>query len=225
MSLPEEQIECTTLQSATSYQSMFEISALRCHSLSRLLTVIRKVCSVLNLLDRKRQESGTQLASRPPFSNINKQNCLNIAIIDCQKYYESQKPPSNLSPFKDHDGFWRVGGRLKHSSLPYEGKYPIIIPKNSRLATLIVQHYHQIVIHQGRIRTLNAIRTDGYFIEGARNLVNKVIHSCLICQFLRGKPCAPRMADLPPERLEECPPFTHVGMVIYCKVPTESIQH
>ncbi|GFU09772.1 DUF5641 domain-containing protein [Trichonephila clavipes] len=52
----------------------------------------------------------------------------------------------NLSPFLDDKGIIRVGGRLKHSRLPYSSKHPILFPakKNSKfnykeLLTLITQ--------------------------------------------------------------------------------------
>ncbi|GFT75577.1 integrase catalytic domain-containing protein [Trichonephila clavipes] len=52
----------------------------------------------------------------------------------------------NLSPFLDDKGIIRVGGRLKHSRLPYSSKHPILLPakRNSKfsyeeLLTLITQ--------------------------------------------------------------------------------------
>ncbi|GFX37155.1 DUF5641 domain-containing protein [Trichonephila clavipes] len=52
----------------------------------------------------------------------------------------------NLSPFLDDKGIIRVGGRLKHSRLPYLSKHPILLPakRNSKfsyeeLLTLITQ--------------------------------------------------------------------------------------
>ncbi|GFX35268.1 integrase catalytic domain-containing protein [Trichonephila clavipes] len=37
----------------------------------------------------------------------------------------------NLSPFLDDKGIIRVGGRLKHSRLPYSSKHPILLPAKS----------------------------------------------------------------------------------------------
>ncbi|GFS89236.1 DUF5641 domain-containing protein [Trichonephila clavipes] len=51
----------------------------------------------------------------------------------------------NLSPFLDDKGIIRVGGRLKHSRLPYSSKHPILLPakRNSKFSyeelTLITQ--------------------------------------------------------------------------------------
>ncbi|GFT33261.1 integrase catalytic domain-containing protein [Trichonephila clavipes] len=39
----------------------------------------------------------------------------------------------NLSPFLDDKGIVRVGGRLKHSRLPYSSKHPTLLPAKSKL--------------------------------------------------------------------------------------------
>ncbi|GFU62745.1 integrase catalytic domain-containing protein [Trichonephila clavipes] len=54
----------------------------------------------------------------------------------------------NLSPFLDDKGIIRVGGRLKHSRLPYSSKHPILLPAKSKL-TIIVKYYHEKYFHLG----------------------------------------------------------------------------
>ncbi|GFY03343.1 integrase catalytic domain-containing protein [Trichonephila clavipes] len=49
----------------------------------------------------------------------------------------------NLSPFLDDKGIIRVGGRLKHSRLPYSSKHPILLPAKSKLTIIIVKYYHE----------------------------------------------------------------------------------
>ena len=44
-----------------------------------------------------------------------------------------------LNPFLDKDGLLRVGGRLKHSVLPFSQWHGIILPK-SNVTTLILYH-------------------------------------------------------------------------------------
>ena len=62
----------------------------------------------------------------------------------------SKRSLVHLSPFLDEDGILRVRGRLKRASIPSHEKHPIIIPKNSHIAVLIIRHYHDKVQHQGR---------------------------------------------------------------------------
>ncbi len=70
-----------------------------------------------------------------------------------------------LDPFLDNDGLVRIGGRLHKATMPFEEKHPVIIPKNSHITTLLIQHYHsKVQRHQGRGMTHNAIRQAGYWI-------------------------------------------------------------
>ncbi|GFU81640.1 DUF5641 domain-containing protein [Trichonephila clavipes] len=47
----------------------------------------------------------------------------------------------NLSPFLDDKGIVRVGGRLKHSRLPYSSKHPILLPAKNDLEVLTPAHF------------------------------------------------------------------------------------
>ncbi|XP_067934975.1 uncharacterized protein [Watersipora subatra] len=118
-----------------------------------------------------------------------------------------------LSPFLDDKGILRIGGRLHESTvLSFEEKHPIIIPKSSHLATLIIDHCHKLAAHQGREHTLAQIRSIGFWIVNARAHVLKYLNKCVTCKRNHGKPHAPQMATLPAERLAEVPPFTHCGL-------------
>ncbi|GFW32592.1 integrase catalytic domain-containing protein [Trichonephila clavipes] len=55
----------------------------------------------------------------------------------------------NLSPFLDDKGIIRVGGRLKHSRLPYSSKHPILLPAKRKLTIIIVKYYHEKYFHLG----------------------------------------------------------------------------
>ncbi|GFX43174.1 uncharacterized protein TNCV_2712181 [Trichonephila clavipes] len=45
----------------------------------------------------------------------------------------------NLSPFLDDKGIIRVGGRLKHSRLPYSSKHPILLPAKTIVEPSLLQ--------------------------------------------------------------------------------------
>ena len=62
----------------------------------------------------------------------------------------------NLDPFMC-DGLLRIGGRLRYASIEPEVKNPIILPKQSHVTTLLVNHYHTKVEHKGRQFTEGAI--------------------------------------------------------------------
>ena len=118
----------------------------------------------------------------------------------------------SLSPFIDEQNLLRVGGRLKHADVNYSQQHPIIIPKNSHLASLLIRYYHCKVQHQGRLMTESAVRNGGIWIIGAKRLISSSIHKCVVCRKLRGKFLHQRMADLPVDRVTPGAPFTAVGI-------------
>ena len=120
-----------------------------------------------------------------------------------------------LNPFIDTDGLIRVGGRLSHSGLPAEEQKPLIIPGKCHIAILLVRHFHVSVRHQGRHFTHGALRAGGFWIQGAKRLINNIIHKCVNCCKLRGNQATQQMADLPAERLTTDPPFTNVGLDVF----------
>ena len=122
----------------------------------------------------------------------------------------------SLSPYLDEKGLLRVGGRLNQGSdvLDMLAK-PVIIPKESHLAFLLIRHYHGTVHHQGRVITEGAIRTAGFWILGGKRTISKVISQCVTCKRLRGKVCVQKMGELPIDRVTPSPPFTYVGVDLF----------
>ncbi|XP_074634093.1 uncharacterized protein LOC141892648 [Acropora palmata] len=120
-----------------------------------------------------------------------------------------------LDPFIDDDGLLRVGGRLRRSHLGCGEKHPVLIPKGHHLAKLIVRHYHNQVHHQGRQITHGTIRQAGYWLVNGSHTVSRELSSCVVCKKLRGPPLEQHVADLPVDRTEATPPFTHVGFDVF----------
>lgn len=110
------------------------------------------------------------------------------------------------------DGLLRVGGRLRKSSVSLEVKHPVILPKDSIVSQLILDHCHKKTQHQGRGQTLNELRANGYWIIGASHVVAKHIKCCVTCRKVRGLTEVQRMADLPADRVEPSPPFSYSGI-------------
>lgn len=134
----------------------------------------------------------------------------------------SNKPvPTNsrlcsLSPIMENNLIC-VGGRLKKANLDSSETNPIILPKTDHISLLIVskENYHAQVKHQGRHLTEGAVRAAGLWLLGGKRLINSVLHKCVTCRKLRGKVQEQHMANLPPERLQTCPPFTYVGLDVF----------
>ena len=116
-----------------------------------------------------------------------------------------------LDPIDDC-GILRVGGRTRKMAMPMELKHPMIIPKHSHIANLILRHIHQKVGHTGRGHMLSKLH-QRYWLSGANSLARKVIKNCVICRRQQAKAGEQKMSDLPLDRITpDLPPFTHVGI-------------
>ena len=122
----------------------------------------------------------------------------------------------SLSPYLDDMGLLRVGGRLNNlrESLGISSVNPVIVPKG-HVALLLARFFHEKTSHQGRGLTEGMIRSNGYWIVGAKRLIMRVIYDCVMCRKLRRKPEEQKMADLPLDRLTPGPPFTGVGVDVF----------
>ncbi|XP_068708097.1 uncharacterized protein [Montipora capricornis] len=127
---------------------------------------------------------------------------------ECKK----KSPLLKLNPFLDDRGLMRVGGRLEKSSLPFEIKHPVILPRSSHVTNLMIKHYHQKVNHQGKGMTMNEIRANGLWIVNLSAAVSTHVYRCVQCRRQRRPTEGQKMADLPMERVEITPPFTYCGM-------------
>ena len=119
------------------------------------------------IVDPTRQRLGVSLAARPPSSEICQDHAMLSLLLDCQSGLDP-KEFSHLSPYLDSCKLWRVGGRLRNAFIPFDGKHPILVPKEAPLARVLVVYFHEAVWHQGRMITHSLLRAKGYYIPGAR---------------------------------------------------------
>jgi len=105
-----------------------------------------------------------------------------------------------LSPFLDDKGLIRVGGRLQRSSLAYDVKHPILLPKRHHLVKLVVFHYHELSRHSGYTYTLAQIRSIFWIVSG-QSAVRNYLRDCFYCTVRRAKIGQQVMAPLPSERI------------------------
>ena len=85
---------------------------------------------------------------------------------------------ARLKPFED-EGILRVGGRLKHSELQYDAKYPMILPGKHQVTRLIVLHYHRLNGHVGSHQVLAEIRQRFWIVKGVSS-VKRVLSKCQV---------------------------------------------
>ena len=120
-----------------------------------------------------------------------------------------------LDPFLDESGLIRVGGRLQRSTMDYYLKHPVVIPKQSEIAVVIIRWYHKNMKHAGRGMTINEVRDNGIWIVNINSLVRSIIWQCVGCRILRGKSGIQHMSNLPTDRITPAPPFTYCGVDLF----------
>ncbi|KAF0739485.1 Integrase catalytic domain-containing protein [Aphis craccivora] len=141
------------------------------------------------------------------------QRCYLYELVNCLTKGDDIKHKSHarLSPFLDTAGVIRVGGRLNNSTLSQRRIHPLLIPKESHLAMLIVRHWHYYACHASS-RLLTAVVSRRFWIVNIRLIVHRVIRKCTVCVRTATINPQPIMADLPGFRVQEAHPFSVVGI-------------
>ena len=75
---------------------------------------------------------------------------------------------AKLSPFIEEDGTIGVKVRLKHSSLDYNAKHPILLTSKHPVVQLLLEKAHQDNLHEGTEYVRNMLQQE-YWIIGLRN--------------------------------------------------------
>ncbi|KAK2548499.1 hypothetical protein P5673_031281 [Acropora cervicornis] len=124
-------------------------------------------------------------------------------------------PLARLKPFED-EGILRVGGRLKHSELQYDAKYPMILPGKHQVTRLIVLHYHHLNGHVGSHQVLAEIRQRFWIVKGVSS-VKRVLSKCHVCKRQSAKLGEQMTVQLPVVRVSSDSeriiyPFAAVGL-------------
>ncbi|CAO4366807.1 unnamed protein product [Caenorhabditis nigoni] len=120
--------------------------------------------------------------------------------------------PADLNPKQDQFGLIRKGTRLEKSELAEDTKYPIILVRDHKLTEMIVRQTHVHNRHIGTEHLLAECRRQ-YWIPQGRQIARKIVHSCVTCRKLRGRPFKyPNIPPLPSTRVRRSGPFQNVGL-------------
>ncbi|XP_011311720.1 uncharacterized protein [Fopius arisanus] len=132
-------------------------------------------------------------------------------IIERNRQLPRTHPLAKLTPTIDEEGIVRLGGRLKNANLDPDEIHPAILPRQSRLTTLVMEEAHRRTLHGGTQLTL-AYTRQKYWIIGGRGTVRNYIHHCVICTRHRGKQAQQQMGQLPAVRVSPMRAFLHTGV-------------
>ena len=83
-----------------------------------------------------------------------------------------------------------------------------VVPKHSPISCLIARYYHRLAGHSGLEHVVSMIR-QRFWNVGARNVLKKMLNSCVDCKRRQAPAGEQKMADLPRHRVTpDKPPFT-----------------
>ncbi|XP_058836884.1 uncharacterized protein LOC131693240 [Topomyia yanbarensis] len=126
---------------------------------------------------------------------------------------EKSSPLSKLTPLIDEAGMIRMEGRCERADeLPFDLRFPVILPDNNRITYMIVQNLHEECGHGYRLMVKNKLKQLFYVVH-VDAVVKKVSSACIWCKVHRNRPRVPREAPLPLQRLTpHHRPFSFVGV-------------
>ena len=107
-----------------------------------------------------------------------------------------------LVPLLDEDGLIRCDGRLRFAEfLPYNTRFPIILPRGSWTTKLIVKHFHEAGHHVSGTNHILANLSTKYWIPAAREEIRQWENECNECKRRKARVAQQIVAPLPLVRL------------------------
>ncbi|XP_055636134.1 uncharacterized protein LOC129775417 [Toxorhynchites rutilus septentrionalis] len=128
--------------------------------------------------------------------------------------FDTNSPLKNLNIFCGNDGLLRLNSRLSNLKGPYDSRYPLLLPANHHLSTLIARSLHLRTAHAGPSLLLSTMRQSYWPIQG-RLLVRRVVRNCITCFRCSPSNTHQQMAPLPTVRLSPARVFSYSGLD-YC---------
>ncbi|XP_062704132.1 uncharacterized protein LOC134286523 [Aedes albopictus] len=118
-----------------------------------------------------------------------------------------------LTPLIDSEKVLRMEGRCDRAeNLPFDMRFPVILPRDGPVTELLVRHYHEAYGHAFRETVKNEIK-QRFLIISVNTVLAKVERSCNWCKVRKSLPKVPRMVSIPVQRLTPYKrPFTFVGI-------------
>jgi hypothetical protein len=111
-------------------------------------------------------------------------------------------PLVKLNPRLDESGVIRSTSRLEFAEyLPYDTKFPIILPRGHWVTKLIVKSYHEEANHSAGVNFILAQLSQRFWIMAAREEILDWEKSCNECKRRKNKTAKQVMAPLPNVRL------------------------
>ena len=138
--------------------------------------------------------------------------CIQSVQTELKSESGYEKRAASLGLYKDEEGLWRCKGRLGRAKIPFETKFPIIMPRSHHFTELLIREAHNNVYHNGVKETLSELRSRFWIVKG-RQIVKKLLKKCFVCKKLEGLAYPPpATSDLPDFRVGASRAFETVGV-------------
>ena len=89
--------------------------------------------------------------------------------------------------------------------LGYDSRHPMLLPKQSKVTKLILKQYHEMNLHLGGYRSLQAKVNEQYWIPSGVKVIMATGNNCMTCHIAKAKSSPQRMAPLPDYQIEVKP--------------------
>ena len=122
----------------------------------------------------------------------------------------------NLNLFIDKNGILRSRGRIaKCLYFNYDVHNPVLLPREHRFTTLLINYCHMKMQHLGIGTTLNYLRELGFWIPKGRAAIKTVLGDCTVCRKYNALAYKyPKFTDMPKHHMNLVKPFRNVGVVL-----------
>ena len=119
-----------------------------------------------------------------------------------RKSIPPKSPLIKLNPMLDEDGCICSNGRLQFAEcLPYDVRFPMVLPRGHWVTKLIVKHYHEQANHSAGTNFVLSQVSERYWIIAAREEIREWEGECNTCKRRKNKTSKQIMAPLPKIRL------------------------
>ena len=123
-------------------------------------------------------------------------------LVKAGKPVSLTSPLAKLNPRIDEDGLLRSHSRLEFAEqLPYDARFPIILPRGNWITRLIVKDYHEQANHAGGVNFIFSQLSQRYWISAGREEIREWEKLRNGCKRRRNQPASQVMAPLPKVRL------------------------
>ena len=182
---------------------------------SSLNVLLRKLSWILRFISNMKNPQKSNVSQFLQAEEIQEAEKLILRVVQQEEFPEevknlhkkqeikSSSKIAGLLPWLDEEKLLRANTRLSKSDfVPWESRYPIILPKSHHLTYLIVMKLHEDNYHSNISSTMIQVNAR-YWIPAGREVVKKIIKNCSSCILQKAKPVPPQMAPLPAERTEQ----------------------